>query len=185
MKIGKRELVFIFLLLAIPVGAYLMVFVPQNKQNEQMMSEIKARQTKLRALRKATAAVGDLREEIQTLEKAIGFFNSKLPSEREIDKVLREVWLLAQANQLQAKMISTEVKGAGLIDPKAPQGEQPFEIVLTGDFLGLYTFMLALENQPRITRVREMKLSGDATTPGQVNAKFTMSVFYDRKPLEG
>ena len=99
MKIGIREIVFVVLLTAIPVAAWAFVFRPNNVCKAEMAAEIASRQAKLQALNKATATIGDLKSEIAALEKAINFFRSKLPSEKEMDKVLREVWLLAEANK--------------------------------------------------------------------------------------
>ena len=70
-----------------------------------------------------------LQEEIGEYNKAIDFFQSKLPPEKEMDKVLREVWQLAQANDLVTKGIRT-LKRSGtltLADSSGPYAEQPIE----------------------------------------------------------
>ncbi len=179
MKLGLREIVFVLLLLGIPVAAWGLVFRPANLRNAEMMRQIEARQERLRELNQATATVGDLKQEIAALEEAVRFFQSKLPSEKEMDKVLREVWRLAEANKLATKSIRTlpvEEKAAS-----AGAREQPIAVQLEGDFRGFYSFLQALENQPRIMRINSMTVSKLKNAPqGQAQATFNMSIFFER-----
>ena len=144
-----------------------------------MLRQIEARQERLRELNQATATLGDLKKEIASLEEAIRFFQSKLPNEKEMDKVLREVWRLAEANHLATKSIRTlpvddKVAAAG---PR----EQPIAVQLEGDFRGFYGFLQALENQPRIMRINSMTVGKLKDAPeGQVQAAFNMSIFFER-----
>jgi len=182
-KFGIREIVSAVVLAAIPVGAWWFVFRPNKARSQQMMAEIESRQAKLQQLNKATATIGDLKTEIASLEAAIRFFRSKLPSEKEMDKVLREVWRLAEANQLTTKSIRTLQPSAEklLTDPTGPYAEQPISMKLEGPFRGFYGFLLALEAQPRIMRLREMKLEKLAKAgEGQVRAECEVSVFFER-----
>jgi len=180
MKFGIREMIFIALLLAIPVCAWWFAFRPQNAVNDRMMEQIEARQAKLRQLNKATATIGDLKKEIDALETAIGFFRSKLPDEKEIDKILREVWKLAERNHLKTKSIrALRQKANGFVRVGGPHAEQPITVQLEGDFMGFYAFLQALEAQPRITRIRHMKLEKlDKGPEGAMQAEFEMSVFF-------
>ncbi len=183
MKFGLREVVFIVLLAAIPLGSWWFVFRPGNRRNAEMMAQIQARQGKLQSLNKATASLGDLKGEIAALDKAITFFRSKLPSEKEIDKVLREVWQLAEQNNLATKSIRTLKAGDDTVvgETNGPYAEQPISIQLEGSFTGYYGFLLALESQPRIMRIQQMTLEKHPTGPqGTVKADCVVSVFFER-----
>lgn len=182
MRFGLREIIFIVLLMAIPVGAYWFVFRPQNQANQEMRKQIEARQAKLRELNRATGAIGDLKSEIDSLAKAIDFFQSKLPSEKEVDKILQEIWLLAEDNKLNAKSIRTLERNASRnFVTDGSQSEQPIAIQLEGDFRGFYSFLLALENQPRIMRIRQMKLQKlPNAAEGTMTANFEMSIFFEK-----
>ena len=184
MKIGIREIVFIVLLTGIPIGAYGVVFRPQNQANAQMLQQIQDKQGKLQELNRATAMMGDLRQEIVSLQEAVSFFQSKLPNEKEIDKVLKEAWRTASANQLITKSIrtvnqdrnpkSTAVEGGG---PR----EQPILMQLQGDYMGFYGFLQALENQPRVMQIRSMQLEKLQGGPeGHMQAKIEMCIFFER-----
>ena len=183
MKFGPREVVFLVILLAIPLSAWRFVFRPLNAQNAEMRREITAKQEKLKTLNRATGTIGNLQKEIAALGKAVAFFQAKLPSEKEIDKVLQEAWRLAEANKLITKSIRTlDRKNSAFTTPTGLHREQPIAVQLEGEFMGLYAFLQALENQPRIMRIRQMKLSKLAKAPqGHVHAEFTMSVFFEKE----
>ncbi|MDY7011427.1 MAG: type 4a pilus biogenesis protein PilO [Planctomycetota bacterium] len=184
MKFGIREIVFIIILTVIPVGAWWFVFRPSDIRNHEMMKQIDIRQEKLQALNRATATIGNLKTEIASLEKAIEFFRSKLPSEKEIDKVLQEVWRLAEANKLTTKSIrtlKTISQSVTLSDPNGPYAEQPISIKLEGSFAGFYGFLLALESQPRIMRIQQMDIEKDGERgEGYIRVDCTVSVFFER-----
>ncbi|MCJ7544015.1 MAG: type 4a pilus biogenesis protein PilO [Phycisphaerae bacterium] len=181
MKVGIRLIVFVVLLMMIPLAAWWLVFRPADLYKAQMLEQVHVRQERLRELNQATAMLGDLKLEIAALEKAIGFFQSKLPSEKEIDKVLREVWRLAETNHLVTKSIRTLP-----VDEKtasATPREQPIAVQLEGDFRGFYGFLQALENQPRIMRINSMTVGKlKNASEGQVEAIFNMSIFFERAP---
>ncbi len=194
MKLGLREIVFIVLLMGMPVGAYFFVFRPHNQRDADMMRQIQAKQTKLRALNQAMGTLGDLKNEIGALNKAIKFFESKLPSEKEIDKVLQEVWRLAEANKLATKSIRTLERSSQncFTNLDGPHAEQPIAMQLEGDFMGFYSFLQAMENQPRIIRIHKMALTkpdrtndGGPASEGRMKAEFTVSVFFERNHPAG
>jgi len=183
MKLGLREILFIVMLMAIPLAAWQFVFVPQNHRNTELMKQIEARQERLRELNQTIATMGDLRKEIESLEQAVKFFQSKLPNEKEIDKVLQEVWRLAEGNHLTARSIRTLSPAADKAPIAAVDGphELPIAMQLEGDFRGFYAFLQSLENQPRIMRIKKMVLEKLKDGPeGYIQAKFDMSIFFER-----
>jgi Tfp pilus assembly protein PilO len=187
MKFGLREVAFAIVLMAIPLGAWHFVFRPTNAQDVELQRLIEAKQAKLRAVNRATAVIGDLQKKISSLQEAIQFFQSKLPNEKEIDKVLQEVWKIAETNQLTTKSIRTLNRADYEKDPTVQHCEQPISMQLEGDYAGLYLFLQALENQPRIMRIRSMTLTkpdGDETD-GSVHATLIMSFFFEGVPDNG
>jgi hypothetical protein len=48
-----------------------------------------------------------------------------------------------------------------------------------GDYQGLYKFLLALEGQPRIMRVRQMSLKEMPAQKGAVSAEMEISIFFE------
>ena len=178
-----RQLIFVLLLVGILVGAWYFIFRPRDVLDRQMKVQIEAKQRQLQKLNRATATIGNLKAEIADLEKAVEFFQSKLPSEKEIDKVLEEVWRLAEANQLTTKGIYTTKLGGSspFVSDGSPQREQPIRMEFEGDYMGLYRFLLALESQPRIMRISRMSLESRGSIPGIVKAEVEMSIFFEKQ----
>lgn len=183
MKFGLRELVFLLMLMAIPLGSYMMIFRPQDRRQQAMAKEIEAKKANLAQLTQTTARIGNIETEVQALEKGIESLQAKLPSEKEIDKVLQEVWRLAEANKLTTKSIRTLDKTPDMTFASAsgPHAEQPIMMKLEGDFMGFYAFMLALEDQPRIMRIRKMTLTKPDKAPdGFMQAAVEMTIFFEQ-----
>lgn len=174
MKLGARELVFFTLMLALLGGSWWFVFKRANDRRDFLRAEVERKQADLENLRKATSGIEDLGKKIDELQKAIAFFESKLPKEREMDKVLKEVWQMAQGNQLECKAIKTL-----RAERQATYSEQPIELLMSGEFGGFYNFLLQLEKLPRITRVGQMNLQKITSADGQMSAKVTLSVFFE------
>jgi len=193
MTIDRTELArqgaFIALLLGIVFSAWWFVFRPRDIEDRKMRAVIEQKQRQLQKINRATATIGNLKEEIANLDKAIHFFQSKLPNEKEMDKVLEEVWRLAEANDLATKGIYATKMGGGMspfVPAGATQVEQPIKMEFEGDFLGFYSFLLALEAQPRIMRIREIKLeheSGGGDAGGLIRASLMMSIFFENQPV--
>jgi type IV pilus assembly protein PilO len=174
MKFGIREIIFVLVMLALLGSTNYFVFSKSNKRKAERLAEIHARQTALGNLQQATAGIEDLNHKIDELQKAITFFESKLPQEKEVDKILKEVWQMAEANQLQTRTIKT------LKSERGPSySEQPIQMSLSGDFNGFYSFLLQLEKLPRITRVTQMNLQKISDHDGEMQAQVTLSIFFE------
>jgi len=185
MKFGLRETLFVAMLICIPLGAWWFVFRPRNTQVSELREQMQVKRARLNALSRTQANIADLQTEIDQYNEAIDFFQNKLPPEKEMDKVLREVWNLAKASSLTTKAIRTMKRHGGggvtIADPDGPYAEQPISLELEGDFRhGLYNFLLALERKPRITRIQGMELAKVGQDEGLVNAKIVMSIFFER-----
>ena len=181
MRSGPREIVFIVLLIAIPFGAWRYVIRPRNARSEQIHQAIGAKQDELDVLGCTKAAIGDLKKDITELSEAMAFFQSKLPSENEIEKDLHSLWQLAKSNNLVTKGIRTrDRKKTGIASLASPHCDQPLAMQLEGNFMDFYAFLQALEDQPRIMRVSDMKITEATNAPeGFIQAEFTMSVFLE------
>lgn len=177
MRFGIRELVFVALLMAMPVTAYVLVIKPMQAETAQMQADRMAKQAKLRQLESAMRIIDDLGTEIDKLTKAIGVFEQKLPAEREVEVILKEVWELAAKFKLTPKKVQTDKPVT-----TASYAELPIRMTISGDFDGFYNFMLALEKLPRITRMPKMKLIKERDAEGHMGAEMVLSIFFDSEP---
>ena len=174
MKFGLREIIFVIVMLGLLGSTNYFVFSKANKKKQDLLADIHTKQASLSNFQQATAGIEDLNNKIDELQKAITFFESKLPQEKEIDKILKEVWQMAEANQLTTKTIKTM---------KAQRGpnysEQPIQLSLSGDFNGFYAFLLQLEKLQRITRITDMNLQKISDRDGEMQAQMTLSIFFE------
>ena len=173
MKFGVRELTFVCVLLGMLAWTY-MDFMKKQADRRNLDADTDQIRTELVQLKQATAGIEDLGRKIDDLQKAIDFFESKLPQEKEMDKILAEVSQMADANALQTKTVKT-LKS----ERTSNYSEQPIQMSLSGNFNGFYSFLLQLEKLPRITRVSQMKLEKISDREGEMQAQLTLSIFFD------
>lgn len=177
MQIGPRTLIFIVLLLAMPIVAYLMLFQPMKENLEKAKAEIRQKNDKLASLNTAMAGQKNLTEEIEKLKKALEFLEGKLPEEKEMDKVLKEVWQIAEKNGLNTKSVRSLKAQYG-----ASYSEQPIRMVIVGAFSpGFFNFLKEVEALPRLTRIGEMKIDKDEKTSGVVTVDLVLTVYFERQ----
>jgi type IV pilus assembly protein PilO len=174
MKFGFRELLFFIVLLGFLAGTYFFVFAKANQKREALRLEILQKQQALADLQVSTAGIEDLNKRIKDLQEAIAYFESKLPQEKEFDKILEEVSNMASANSLQSKAVRTLKT-----ERCATYSEQPIQIGLSGNFNGFYLFLQQLEKLPRITRITGMSLQKIQERDGDMQATMTLSIFFE------
>lgn len=177
MRFGIREILFMMVLLALPVAAFYLVFQPRNVQITEAKAEIVRKEAKLQTLAEATAGIGDIEAEIAKLTDAIEHFQGMLPTDREVETLLREVWDLAAEHQLTAKSVRPDK-----IVPAAQYAELPIKMVIIGDFDGFYSFVQDIEKLPRITRMPNINITKQRQDEaGVVQAELTLSIFFEDK----
>lgn len=173
MTASTRKTAFFIVLVAVAYLAYTFVIKPANKNLAKTKIGIEKDMTKLYDLEQAAIAAEDVSKQLDELEDAIKFFESRLPPDSEIHKVLKQVTVIAQKQGLVPKTIRT-------LKAKNCNGyiEQPLKMELNGDFDSYYSFLLELEKMPRITKIRQLELEKTAKTEGQTKASFIVSIFF-------
>ena len=173
MKNSVIKLVFFVLLLGIIYTAYQYMIKPANLNLAQQKTRVQKKVTKLNELKKVAAKAENLTKQLEQLQEAVEFFESKLPPKSEIHKVLEQVTLIAQKQGLIPKTIRT-------LNKKNNRGyiEQPLKMKLTGNFNSFYSFLLEIEKLPRIMKFRELKLKRQKNLDGKISADFIVSIFF-------
>jgi type IV pilus assembly protein PilO len=171
-----RKVVFFVLLLGVAVVGYQYMIKPANAHLAETKSRLDSKVAQLAKFQQATAAAEDLTKQLEQLKEAIGVIESKLPNKSQIHEVLEQVTVIAQKQGLEPKTIRTlkDKDNSGYI-------EQPLKMELKGNFSSFYSFLLELENLPRIMKVRELKLEKQKTDEGQIAADFIVSIFFQNK----
>jgi type IV pilus assembly protein PilO len=170
MKLGIREILFFAAMLGLLGCAGFLLF--GSDRQGQLRSEIEQKQRALNNVSLATVGIDDLSRKIDELQKAITFFESKLPREKEINTIVEDVSKMGDAHSLLVRSIKTL-----RTVPGPSYSEQPIQMHLSGGFNGFYSFLLQLEKLPRITRVTRMALS--KINEGEMEAQMTLSIFFE------
>jgi type IV pilus assembly protein PilO len=168
-----RKMVFFVLLVGVAVIGYQYMIKPANQHLAEVKSRLDTKVAQLAKFQQATAAAEDLTKQLEELQGAIGFFESRLPPKSQIHEVLEQVTVIAQKEGLEPKTIRTlkEKDNSGYI-------EQPLKMELVGNFSSFYSFLLELENLPRIMKIRELELEKQKTGEGRIAADFIVSIFF-------
>lgn len=181
MRVGLRELIFLLVLLAVPVAAYIYIFQPWGSQIKEAQAENEIKQARLDKLKEVAQKLDDLGLAIERGRKSVELIEAKLPSSKDEDVILEQVWRLADNNRLKVKSVKPEPQV-----PAAHYMELPMKMVMEGAFDGFYEFLLQLENLPRITRVHSMRLERlegaggtGAFMQGAMRAEFTLSIYFE------
>lgn len=178
MRFGIREIVLLAALMALPLSSYWLVFAPQNRDIAAAEAELREKREMLDKLAAATQHNESIEEANQEIIAAIGSIESKLPSDKEIAGVVRQVSDLAVRSGLKQPGMT-----AGDPSP-APGGsgylQQPIRLALEGDFVGFYRFLLELEKLPRITRVPKMEIKRSRSADGHMEADVTLTIYFER-----
>ena len=168
-----RKVVFFVLLVGVAAVGYQYMIKPANAHLAEIDSRVAAKEAQLAKFKEATSAAEGLSKQLEQLQQAMGFFESKLPPTSQIHEVLEQVTVIAQKEGLKPKTIRT-------LNRKDNSGyiEQPLRMELEGNFSAFYSFLLELEKLPRIMKIRELQLGRTKDGEGQIAADFTVSIFF-------
>lgn len=173
MQFGTRELVLFLTVLLLPVVSYFTIFQPQNNRIDSAKADITHKQELLAQLRRETARSKDLESVNTELQERIGEIEARLPNNKAVDQIVRQVSELAIQSGLQPPSLKGEKPVAA-----ARYREQPLTMETQGSFEGYYQFLLNLERLPRITRVVDMKVTEARDKDVDIKAEFTLSIYF-------
>lgn len=173
MNSNLKKLIFFVLLAGTTYFAHHLMISPANVALAEQKIRINKKLAKLTEIRKITATPERRNKELEQLEKAIAFFESKLPPKSDLHETLEQITIISQKYGLTPKTIRTlaKKKNNGYID-------QPLKIQLVGDFKSFYSFLLELEQLPRIMKIRELHLAKHKARDGDITADFVVSIFF-------
>jgi len=175
MKGPPRILLTVLGLVVVAAAVAVLVIVPALRRTEADRVAIQDRRAQLVKLQRVAARISDLKKEVERLEEALAFFQDRLPEEREINVILREVWLIAESKSLTPRSVRTS---ASKTMPR--YNSQPITLSLEGPFESFYEFLLGLERLPRLTKVRQMQVTKSPMTEGIVQVNLLMDIFFEK-----
>ncbi|GAG57569.1 unnamed protein product [marine sediment metagenome] len=96
-----RKAVFFVLLLGLVCVGYQRMIKKANSELAEAKVQLQDKLGKLAEFEQASAATEDLTKQLEQLQEAITFFESKLPPTSEIHKVLEQITVIAQRQGLK------------------------------------------------------------------------------------
>ena len=157
----------------LPVTAYFMVFRPMNAEVKRLRDEIEHRESLLSTLKAETARNADLERANAEIAESIRLIEARLPTNQEIDNIVRQVSDLAVEAGLQPPSIKS-----GKALPAGLYMEQPLDMETGGSFVGFRNFLARVEKLERVTRIHNMKVSEVNKDGKEVKASFTLSIYF-------
>jgi type IV pilus assembly protein PilO len=173
MRIGLREAILLAVLLALPLTSWWLVFRPQNAVITQAKHEIEHKRSLLMKVQERTVKNQDMARANEEIRKQIESIEARLPSNKEVDTVVRQVSDLAIESGLDSPSIVSDKPVAA-----AMYMEQPLKMKISGDFTGFHDFLRKTEELRRITRINEMKIVRTPDINGHMKAEFTLSIYF-------
>ena len=175
MKGPTRILITVLGMVGIAAVVAVLLIVPALRRTEVDRTAIQHRREQLLKLKRVAGLISDLKKEIGRLEVALTFFEDRLPEEREIDVILREMWLIADSKSLTPRSIRTNEP-----ETMPRYNSQPITLSLEGPFESFYEFLLGLERLPRLTKVRQMQVTKSPLAEGVVQVDLLMDIFFEK-----
>jgi len=173
MRFGTREIVLFLAVLMLPIVSYFVIFKPQSANIEQAQSEIAHKREMLDSLRQETSRNDGLMKANELIKTQIDEMESSLPTNKEVDLIVRQVSALAVKSGLTPPTLKSSKPIAA-----ARFREQPLEMSTDGSFEGFYKFLLAIEHLPRITRIVDMVIKDSNEEDMEIEAEFTLSIYF-------
>jgi len=173
MNNGIRMLLVLLILIGLPVASYVMVFRPFNREIESDKSQIAHQESLLVRLQEETSRNDDLIRANKDVERTVRIIEARLPSNKEVDAIVRQVSDLA----VECGLAPPGIKASKPV-PAAMYMEQPLELETQGTYVGFVTFLSRLETLPRITRIHDMKITGNPKENIELKAEFTLSIYF-------
>lgn len=176
MNLGFRGLLVLLIVIGMPVASFFLVFKPQNKEIQRAKEEVSHKEALLVKLREETARNDDLVRANDDIKRSVQIIEARLPSNKEIDDLVRQVSNLA----VEAGLQPPAIKSAKAL-PAALYMEQPLEMEVSGKWVNFHTFLASVERLPRITRIHDMKITGMGKDDIELKAEFTLSIYFQEE----
>ena len=164
----------IILVISLPLASFFLVFKPLNIEIDREKTETQHREELLAKLQEETAKNTDLERANLEIQSSIRLIEARLPSNKEVDAVVRQVSNLA----IESNLSSPAMRSAKAL-PTASYMEQPIEMETTGNFaVDFFTFLAKVEKLPRIMRIHDLKVVSEAREGVELRAIFTLSIYF-------
>lgn len=151
---------------------YFLSYRPQHQRQRELSLLIERQKRELREGKSHTSALPEVASEVERLRARLERSKKSIPKQQDLPQFIRDVSQLSQ----QASLKKPAFK------PGTPArldlvSELPIHMTFEGDFVNVYSFLRNLEEMPRLTRVRDMKLTSRDRN-GQIKVQMSMNIYF-------
>ncbi|MFQ5899099.1 MAG: type 4a pilus biogenesis protein PilO [Candidatus Methylomirabilia bacterium] len=154
---SQQLIVAVALLAVLVVGGYVLVLSPKKAQVQELRGQHLSLQTQLKQNRVIAANLSRFRQEAATLRRRLEAIHARLPTEKEMPQLYRQISSLARRSGLVVT----------LFEPQSPNPQDFYEEVqilvnAAANYHQLGEFFARLAQLPRIVTLSDFKLLGAA-----------------------
>jgi len=160
----------LFLLVIISLVYFLAVSF-MGEQMKQMNEQVAEAQTKLSETRAFAARKDGLMEDLREVRKKIASFEGKLPTEKEVPRLLNQFQRIAEDSGVKYKSIKAEP-----IEQKDLYVRIPFKVKMYGKYPEIGEFLRSLEFGKRFIKVENLEI-GPEEKDARSEANFTITTY--------
>ncbi|MBI3031091.1 MAG: type 4a pilus biogenesis protein PilO [Candidatus Rokubacteria bacterium] len=171
-----QKIVFgVILLVVLLGGGYYFLLAPKMAEVSRLRDQRMAKQTELDNSRQLAASLARFKQEAEALRARLETAKERLPSEKEIPGLYRQVSELAYQTGM----------AVSLFQPRSPATkdvyqEVPISITAEAGFHQLGTFLDRIARLPRIVNLTDIKITGISRPTGTIRADLTLATYVFR-----
>ena len=159
------------LILLVIISIFYVVAVSyMGSQIEGVAQKINEAQTKLSETRAIAATKEGLLKDLQEVRKRIASFEGRLPTEKEVPKLLNQFQQIAEQSGVKYRSITAEP-----IQQQSLFIRIPFKVQVDGAYPEMGEFLRSLEFGDRFIKVEKVEIGPEKN--GRSEAKFTISTY--------
>lgn len=163
LNLSSRDLLLVVLLITALAGLawFYLLYKPTRSSIQNLTTENQTLQSEIALGRKAKANLPALRKQVKDLTSKRDVFFAKLPKQAEVAQLLNQIRLAASNADVQFSSLNTSSSSSGAAVTTGVQ-MMPFSMTTQGTYAKTISFLRALENLPRFTRIKDIALTVDA-----------------------
>ncbi len=160
-------------LVVMVVGFYVFAYRPSSQKLATLNEQIQAKRTDLNVNRSRVRILPDVTLEVTERQARLERFDKKLPKQPDLSTFINDVTAASHQASLRNVAVNpgVPVRGEGF-------AEWPIALKFEGDFASVFAFLRRAEEMQRLTRVKGMKVQGNAGKPGQVQVELSMNIYF-------
>ncbi len=167
----KIDLFFIIMIAAVVAGAYYLVFHKGITQYTYLKAQGEVLQKNLESTKTVHKTIKLLKEEIKSTQVKLDEFNKRLPREKNIDEILKQISHVASLTGVHLALIEPqEIIEGGLYK------RFPIKLSLKSTFKCVFLFFSQLEKLPRILKLESFTIEDKGKTD-ELNVEVLVSAF--------